>query len=92
MTENYTNSSTIDTKPFDCLILKFVGIYCILIFIISIASNVSLIWVLLSNKKKLLHQFNILIFALAVLSLLGAIVDLPLVIITSFECRYFLII
>lgn len=70
----------------DCQVLSIFGVYCILLFIVSTSANITVLWILLKNRNLLKHIY-ILIFALAVLSLLGTIVELPLIIITAFKCR-----
>jgi hypothetical protein len=87
MIENIRNNSSFEIH-IDCRILKIVGIYCILLFIVSSASNITIIWILLKNKKNLFKKIYILIFALAVLSLFGKLTELPLIITTVFKCRY----
>ena len=61
--------------------LFYIAIYTIILFVVSIASNSSLIWILVKNKK-LLQRANILILALTILNLLGTLIELPIVTIT----------
>ena len=66
--------------PVDCSTLQLVGVYCIILFLISIISNSLLILILIRNRKKLLTSVNIFIFALAILSLIPTL--------TAFKCKY----
>ena len=74
--------------PVDCSTLQLVGVYCIILFLISIISNSLLILILIRNRKKLLTSVNIFIFALAILSLIPTLIELPLLTITAFKCKY----
>ena len=51
-------------------------------YIVSIASNCLLIWVLMKNKKELLNHVNNLIVVGSMLSLLGTFINLPKIAIT----------
>jgi hypothetical protein len=86
MNSNLTSKSYYEI-PINCKILNIVGIYYALLFIISNASNLAIILILLKYRNLLKHIY-ILIFALAVLSLFGTLTELPLIITTSFKCRY----
>jgi hypothetical protein len=86
MIENITKNCSIIIDSVDCSILKYAGVYCILLIVISITTNTTLIWLLLKNRKDMLHNFNILILALAILSLFGTLFGLPTVMITTFSC------
>ena len=66
-------------------IFENIGIYCVLLIIVSTISNSVLIFILVKNRKKLLHHLNILILVLAILSLIGTLLELPLVIDTAFK-------
>ena len=72
-----------------CSELKNIGIYVVILFIISVISNITLIYILIKNKKHLLNEVNIQIFALSILSLIGTLIELPMVGIAAFACRYF---
>ena len=87
-TTNYLNEHLLTHEiRVDCRVLKIFGVYCSLLFIVSNASNITVLYILLRNRTLLRHIY-ILIFALAVLSLIGTLVELPLIIITAFSCRY----
>ena len=84
---NYSNDDWLVPKNIlDCKILKFISIYFIILFVTSITSNFTLIWILKKNKR-LLNQYNILVLSLAGLSLIGTLVSLPIKIASSFSCR-----
>ena len=71
----------------DCKILNVVGGYYIFLFLISCISNIWILWILIKNKMLLQHA-NLLLFAVAILSLIGTFIELPLIIVTSFKCKY----
>ena len=75
----------------DCKILISLGVYCFLLFILSIITNTILIWLLVKYKKDLMQQINSLILALAILALIGTMIGLPTVLITLFQCKFVLI-
>ncbi len=68
-------------------IFEKIGIYCVSLLIASTISNSVLIFILVNNRKKLLHHLNILILVLAILSLMGTFLELPLVINTAFKAE-----
>ena len=69
-----------------CKILKPTGVYCVLLFLTSVISNLTILWIQIKNKM-LFQHVNLLIFAIAILSLIGTVVELPLIITTSFKCK-----
>ncbi len=72
-----------------CNLLNYFGIYYLILFIISIISNIAILYILAKNRKSsMIRGRNILILVLVLLNLLGTIVALPIVIMTSFSCRY----
>ena len=71
----------------ECSTLTNIGIYCIILFILSMVLNITLIWILIKNRKELLNSANALILSLSILSLLGTLVELPMISATSFACR-----
>ena len=85
---NSSNSDPFLRLPLvECSILTNIGIYCVILFILSMILNITLIWILIKNRKKLLDSTNALILSLSILSLLGTLVELPMVSVTSFACR-----
>ena len=86
--ENKSENCFLQESTVDCFLFNSVGIYCILLFIVSLLSNLKLIWILIKNKKEMLHQINILILVLALLSLIGTLLGLPLITITAFACKF----
>jgi hypothetical protein len=86
--ENNSKNCLNEEPSVDCFFYASVGIYCIFLFIVSLISNSKLIWIIYKNKKELLHQINILILVLAILSLVGTLFGLPLIIITGFYCKF----
>ena len=71
-----------------CSELFNIGIYVVILFLISLISNITVIFILLKHKKQLLNRINIQIFALSILNLIGTVIELPMVGIAAFACRY----
>ena len=63
--------------------LHNIAIYTIILFIVSVISNSTVAWILMKNKR-LLHRANILILALTIINLLGTLIQLPLLMISTF--------
>jgi len=80
-------NDTEDEHLFECSVLNNVGIYCVIVMVIALFSNVILISILAKHKKELLHNLNILVIVVSILSLIGTIVGFPILIATSFKCR-----
>jgi peptidoglycan biosynthesis protein MviN/MurJ (putative lipid II flippase) len=76
----------IQNKPEDCFKLKIVTIYLVTIFIVGIAFNSSLLWVFY-QKKQLRTPFGVLLIALIVNNIIGCIIEIPLKIVNSYNCR-----
>ena len=71
----------------ECYKLQIIGGYCIFLFIAGIIANPTIIWIILKNKK-LINPVNILVVALAILNTIGVLIELPLVTISAFMCRF----
>ena len=90
--ENLSNSLN-NSDPYsrhalvECSILTNIGIYCLVLFIVSIILNGTLIWILIKHRKKLLDSINTLILSLSMLSMLGTLIELPMVAIAAFSCK-----
>ena len=80
-------NDTEDEHLFECSVLNNVGIYCVIVMVIALFSNVILISILAKHKKELLHNLNILVIVVSILSLIGTIVGFPILSATSFKCR-----
>ena len=80
MAENVTNKSSL--LVFDCSVLPLFIIHYLNFFLISLTANSVLIWIFYKNKT-LLYRENILIFALAIVNLIGTLVEFPLVSISA---------
>ena len=89
MFKNFTNSSKLFAPEaiVECSVLKKIGVYCIILFIISFTSNLAVIIVFIKNKNHLLNGVNILILSLTILNLIGTLIELPLVITSAFYCK-----
>jgi heme A synthase len=71
----------------ECSILTHIGIYCVILLILSIILNIILIWILIKHRKQLLDSANVLILILSILNFLGSITELPLVGTAAFMCK-----
>jgi hypothetical protein len=89
---NKSNSSNFfDDGPdplLKCSELINIGIYVVILFIVSLISNITLIYILIKHKKQLLNRINIQIFVLSILNLIGTLIELPMVGIAAFACKY----
>jgi hypothetical protein len=80
------NRSVIWTAPealAESSTLHNIAIYSIILFIVSAISNSTVTWILLKNKS-LLHRANILILTLTIINLTGTLIQLPILIISTF--------
>ena len=84
--ENNTNTSICENFT-NCSILKFSGIYSIILFLISLTANFTLLWILIKHKNKLLCFINTQMLAISVLCLVETLIDLPIISITSFYLK-----
>jgi hypothetical protein len=86
----YSNETTyhwiVPKVAVDCEQLKPIAIYCVVLFIVSLISNPTLIWILLRNRE-LMNPVNVLILALASLSIIGTLIELPLVSVSAILCK-----
>jgi hypothetical protein len=71
----------------DLLALKIIGVYLIILFVLSIVSNVTLLWLFYINKK-LRKPTDIYILTLAVNNVFGSVTSLPFIIISNFTSGY----
>jgi peptidoglycan biosynthesis protein MviN/MurJ (putative lipid II flippase) len=76
----------IQNKPEDCLKLKIVSFYLITIFIVGITFNSTLLWVFY-KKKQLRTPFGVLLIALVVNNIIGCVIEIPLKIVSSYNCK-----
>ena len=72
--------------PVECYKLIPLAVYTIFLFIVSMISNPTLIWILLRNHD-LMNPVNVLILAIALLSIIGTLIELPLVTVSSMLCE-----
>ena len=73
-------------SPVDCSTLNYIGIYCIILFVISIISNTTILGLIIKFSKQLLVN-NILMIWLIILNLIGTLIELPLVAFSAFSCK-----
>ena len=74
--------------PVECYKLKPIAIYLILLFIVSIVSNSTLSWIVIKYKETM-SPINTLMLPLAVMNIIGTLIELPLVFISSVSCKYY---
>ncbi len=69
----------------NCNTLKIIGVYLVVVIVLSIISNSILIWIFIVTKK-LRKPTDILIISLALSNLLGTVIFMPFIIISNFTC------
>jgi hypothetical protein len=67
---NVVNEWDVLDAKVDCSLLKPIAIYCMILFVVSIKANSILIWVL-TRRRSLVNNVNILIMALSMLSIIN---------------------
>ena len=72
--------------PVACYKLKIVALYSTILFVVSMIANPSLIWIILRNKD-LMNPANACVLPLAVLSIIGTLIELPLVTTSASLCK-----
>ena len=88
MIKNSTNENWEPPEPpVDCYTLYYIGVYCIVLFVISFISNTTLLILIIKFSKELLKN-NLLMMWLIILNLIGTLIELPLVAISAFKCKY----
>jgi hypothetical protein len=87
MIKNSTNDWEPPEPPVDCYILSYIGIYCIVLFVISFISNTTLLILIIKFSNELLKN-NLLMMWLIILNLIGTLIELPLVATSAFKCKY----
>ncbi|RNA28085.1 melanopsin [Brachionus plicatilis] len=85
--------SIINTDPFEveptveCYKLQAIAIYCLIIFLLSLIANSVLLWILIYFKE-LRNSMNAFMLALTVCNLVGSLIEIPMVIISNFNCKW----
>lgn len=69
-----------------CYQTILIGVYCILLFCASSVANSVLLWIFYKNKQ-LRTPLNNCVICIAILNLIGTIIELPLVAVNAFACR-----
>ena len=92
MMNNYskTNDEISIISAVKCNLLNYFGIYYVILFTISIISNMFILCILVKNRKRSSDGRSILTLVLVLLNLLSTSIALPIVILTSFSCKYVL--
>ena len=83
--QNHLNKTITQMKD-KCDEMRLFGIYLIFIFISSVIFNSLVIWIFYV-KKESRTALNKLFVTLTILNLFGCIIEIPLVIFSSFNCR-----
>jgi hypothetical protein len=83
-------SSLTNTPTNECIEAKLIGFYVLLIMLISILLNGLLVLIYVAYKEVRTAP-NQLIVTMAVLNLISACLSFPFVILSSLNCRFFLI-
>lgn len=71
----------------ECSSLRYIGLYCTILFILGVIANPLLIWIILRNND-LINSTNLLIVTLAILNTIGILIELPLVSASAFLCKF----
>ncbi|CAF0886581.1 unnamed protein product [Brachionus calyciflorus] len=75
-------------SPVSCGKLRILATYCVFIFIGSVLANTSLLWTLIYYKD-LRNSVNAFMIALSSCNLLGSLIEMPLVIVSNFNCKWY---
>jgi hypothetical protein len=75
-------------SPTNCIILKFISLYCLVLMCTSVTFNGALTFVFFKYKE-LRTPLNVMILVLTLLNLVGSCTELPFVITSNFLCRFF---
>ena len=86
MNSNASNNWIIPKVPVECNKLIPIYIYCIILFVTALASNLLLIKILMKNKD-LMNPINFLALSLAIMNLLGALFEMPFVTVSAILCK-----
>lgn len=89
MTINNTKTIKMFEQPItiDCSHLRYIGVYLCSLFLLAFISNLIVIVAFYKNRD-LFTPVNTLIFSLIILNLLGSIMEIPIVAISAFKCKY----
>jgi hypothetical protein len=71
-----------------CFKLNLIALFCAFLFLISLYFNTTLLYTLLKHKD-MKSNLNLFIICLSFINLIGTLVELPVVVINNFYCRYF---
>jgi hypothetical protein len=91
MIQNHSNRSGdwfAPDPPIDCSIVTSIGVFCVALFVVSVWSNSTVIWILIKNRNHLFNTVNILTVILSGINLIGTIIELPMVGTAAFQCKF----
>jgi hypothetical protein len=69
-----------------CFKLKFVAVYCVIMFILSSLFNAMLLWAF-SQYKQIKNNMDRVKIAITVLNIVANTLEYPFVIVSNFSCR-----
>lgn len=78
-------NTTLSISPASCFELQLIALFCMFLLIFSVPSN-SILVIALCSKKHLKKPYNILLFSFSLICLFGSVSELPIVIISNWEC------
>ena len=78
-------NTTVSISPASCFDLQLIALFCMFLLILSVPSN-SILVIALCSKKHLKKPYNILLFSFSLICLFGSVSELPIVIISNWEC------
>lgn len=70
-----------------CFKLRLIGVYCLILFIVSAIFNSALLFAFIKHKS-LRTSLNMFIMALTAFNLFGTLVELPFIVISNLYCKY----
>jgi hypothetical protein len=76
---------SIEKHSNECFKMEIIGVYLVIVFILSVTSNAFLLWIYFVTKA-LRKPTDIYIIALAINNIVGCVVFLPFLIISNFNC------
>lgn len=69
----------------NCVELRVIGCFCLIVFFLSFFSNSILLWIFYKNKN-LRNVYNIFLISLTIVNLMATIFEFPVVCINAFNC------
>ena len=76
-----------DSQKFYCAVMNCIGVYTVILLIVTIALCVFTILAMLRNNE-LLTKIDIPLLFITIKNLIGTFIMLPVIIISAFKCKY----